>query len=194
MANSASDARGSELEIRKGIIQSRAVDVMVGIASNFFYTVTLPCMLWFFDKSKRGSEREDKVLFIDARGHYQQMTRAHRGFTPQQVEFLANIARLYRGEAPENQRDSAELLTTHFPDEKYVDVPGLCKAVTIDEIEVNGWTLNPGRYVGVAEREAEDFDFSDRLGALNEELAVMTSEARQLEEQIAENVTAILSR
>ena len=193
MANSASDARGSELEIRKGIIQSRAVDVMVGIASNFFYTVTLPCMLWFFDKSKRGSEREDKVLFIDARGHYQQMTRAHRGFTPQQVEFLANITRLYRGEPPENQHDSAELLTTHFPDEQYVDVPGLCKAVTIDEIEANGWTLNPGRYVGVADREAEEFDFSERLGTLNEELEVLTGEARQLEEQIAENVAAILS-
>ena len=193
MANSAADARGSELEIRKGIIQSRAVDVMVGIASNFFYTVTLPCMLWFFDKSKRGSEREDKVLFIDARGHYQQMTRAHRGFTPQQVEFLANITRLYRGEPPENQHDSAELLTTHFPDEQYVDVAGLCKAVTIDEIEANGWTLNPGRYVGVADREAEEFDFSERLGTLNEELEVLTGEARQLEEQIAENVAAILS-
>ena len=194
MANSASDARGSELEIRKGIIQSRAVDVMVGIASNFFYTVTLPCMLWFLDKSKRGSEREDKVLFIDARGHYQQMTRAHREFTPGQVEFLANIARLYRGETPENEHDSAELLATHFPEEKYVDVPGLCKAVTVDEIEANGWTLNPGRYVGVADREAEDFDFSERLGTLNEELEVLTNEARQLEDQIAENVAMILDR
>lgn len=194
MANSASDARGSELEIRKGIIQSRAVDVMVGIASNFFYTVTLPCMLWFLDKSKRGSEREDKVLFIDARGHYQQMTRAHREFTPGQVEFLANIARLYRGETPENEHDSAELLATHFPDEKYVDVPGLCKAVTVDEIEANGWTLNPGRYVGVADRETEDFDFSERLGTLNEELEVLTNEARQLEDQIAENIAMILDR
>ena len=120
------------------------------------------------------------------------MTRAHRGFTPQQVEFLANISRLYRGESPENQHDSAELLTTHFPDEQYVDVPGLCKAVTIDEIEANGWTLNPGRYVGVANRETDDFDFSERLGALNEELEVLTGEARQLEEQIAENVAAIL--
>ena len=192
MANSASDARGSELEIRKGIIQSRAVDVMVGIASNFFYTVTLPCMLWFLDKSKQGSEREDKVLFIDARGHYQQISRAHREFTPGQVEFLANIARLYRGDPPENEHDSAELLATHFPDAKYVDVPGLCKAVTVDEIEANGWTLNPGRYVGVADREAEDFDFSERLGTLNEELEVLTNEARQLEEQIAENVTTIL--
>ena len=67
MANSAADARASELEIRKQIIESRAVDVMVSISSNFFYTVTLPCTLWFFDKSKRDSERADQVLFIDAR-------------------------------------------------------------------------------------------------------------------------------
>lgn len=71
MANSAADARASELEIRRQIIESRAVDVIVGIASNFFYTVTLPCTLWFFDKSKQHSNRREKVLFIDARYLYQ---------------------------------------------------------------------------------------------------------------------------
>ena len=54
MANSAADARASELEIRRQIIESHAVDVMVSISSNFFYTVTLPCTLWFFDRSQRG--------------------------------------------------------------------------------------------------------------------------------------------
>ena len=103
MGNSAADARASELEIRRQIIESRSVDVMVSISSNFFYTVTLPCTLWFFDKSKTESERGDKVLFIDARHIYQQVDRAHREFTPQQIEFLSNIARLYRGETPENQ-------------------------------------------------------------------------------------------
>ena len=93
----------------------RAVDVMVSISSNFFYTVTLPCTLWFFDKSKRESERTDKVLFIDARHIYQQIDRAHREFTPQQIEFLSNIARLYRGEPPENQHNSTDMMNTHFP-------------------------------------------------------------------------------
>ena len=78
MANSAADARASELEIRRQIIESRAVDVMVSVSSNFFYTVTLPCTLWFFDKSKRESDRADQVLFIDARHIYQQVDRAHR--------------------------------------------------------------------------------------------------------------------
>ena len=82
MANSAADARASELEIRRQIIESRAVDVMVSISNNFFYTVTLPCTLWFFDKSKGESERGDKVLFIDARPIYQQVDRAHRSSRP----------------------------------------------------------------------------------------------------------------
>lgn len=67
MANSASDARQSELEIRKKIIENHDVDVMIAIGSNFFYTVTLPCTLWFFDKGKKHTDRKDKVLFIDAR-------------------------------------------------------------------------------------------------------------------------------
>jgi type I restriction enzyme M protein len=192
MANSAADARASELEIRRQIIESRAVDVMVSISSNFFYTVTLPCTLWFFDKSKGESERADKVLFIDARHIYQQISRAHREFTPQQIEFLSNIARLYRGEPPENQHDSAEMMEAKFPGGVYVDVPGLCKVATVAEIEAQGWSLNPGRYVGVAEREADTFDFTERLEELNEELEVLNAEAHQLEERISENVAMIL--
>jgi type I restriction enzyme M protein len=110
MANSASDARASELEIRRQLIEARAVDVMVAVGSNFFYTVTLPCTLWFLDRGKLGTGREDTVLFIDARHIYRQIDRAHRDFTPEQIEFLANIVRLYRGEEPENRHDSARML------------------------------------------------------------------------------------
>ena len=144
MANSAPDARASEREIRTQIIKDGAVDVIVSTASHFFYTVTLPCTPWFFDKSKRDSDRHDKVLFIDARHLYQQVSRAHREFTPLQLEFLANIVRLYRGEAPEDQHDSADFLATKFPDTAYIDVPGLCKVVPLAEIEAQGWSLNPG--------------------------------------------------
>ena len=192
MANSAADARASELDIRRQIIESGAVDVIVSIASNFFYTVTLPCTLWFFDKSKQNGDRHDKVLFIDARHLYQQVSRAHREFTPGQLEFLANIVRRYRGEAPENQHDSADFFASKFPDTEYSDVPGLCKVATIDEIESQGWSLNPGRYVGVDEQTTDDFDFTERFTQLNEELAVLNAEAHQLEERIAENVAKIL--
>jgi type I restriction enzyme M protein len=192
MANSASDARGSELEIRKQIIEARAVDVMVAVGSNFFYTVTLPCTLWFFDRGKRKTTRADRVLFIDARHLYRQIDRAHRDWTPAQIEFLANIARLYRGEAVENLQDSADMLVAHFHDGKYADVAGLCKVATLAEIEAQGWSLNPGRYVGVAARAEEDFDFKERLEEQNEELETLNAEARELEERIAENVLKLL--
>jgi type I restriction enzyme M protein len=80
MANSAGDAGHSEREIRRQLIESRRVDVMVAIGMNFFYTVTLPVTLWFLDKAKRGTAREDAVLFIDARHQYRQIDRAHRDF------------------------------------------------------------------------------------------------------------------
>jgi len=192
MANSASDARSSEQEIRRKLIESRTVDVMISIGSNFFYTVTLPCTLWFFDKGKHESERGDKVLFIDARHIYQQIDRAHREFSPDQVEFLANIARLYRNEAIETINSSQPRMQETFPDGIYADVPGLCKVATLAEIEVQSWSLNPGRYVGVAERAADDFDFKERLESLNEELERLNIEARELEERISENVAKLL--
>lgn len=189
MANSASDARGSELEIRRKLIEAGDVDVMIAIGSNFFYTVTLPCTLWFLDRGKP-AERKDKVLFIDARQIFTQVDRAHREFVPQQIEFIANIVRLYRGREPETTNGSQ--MSEKFPDGKYADVAGLCKVATVKEIEAQGWSLNPGRYVGVAERAADDFDFAERLQELNEELERLNAEARELEERISENVAKIL--
>jgi len=192
MANSAADARGSEQEIRRKLIEAGAVDVVVAVSSNFFYTVTLPCTLWFLDGGKKDTDRRDTVLFLDARQFYRQVDRAHRDFTPEQIEFLANIARLYRGEKPEMATGSQTMMQEHFPNDKYVDVLGLCKVASVKEIEAQGFSLNPGRYVGVAEREADSFEFSERLQQLNEELETLNTEARQLEEQIAANVTKLL--
>jgi len=193
MANSAADARNSELDIRRQLIEAHAVDEMVAVGPNFFYTVVLPCTLWFFDRGKHKTARADKVLFIDARHLYRQIDRAHRDWTPAQIEFLANIARLYRDEAIENLHDSAELLTEHFGKKpKYADVAGLCKVATLAEIEAQGWSLNPCRYVGVMAHEEEDFDFKERLEEQNEELETLNAESRELEERIAENVVKLL--
>ena len=87
MANSASDARQSELEIRKQLIEAGAVDVMVAVGSNFFYNVTLPVTLWFLDKGKKGTSREDTVLFLDARNIYKQIDRAHRSLQKTSCSF-----------------------------------------------------------------------------------------------------------
>ena len=192
MANSAGDARGSEMEIRRQLVQAHAVDVMVSIGPNFFYTVTLPCTLWFFDRGKKGTKRKDQVLFIDARHIFRQIDRAHRDFTPEQIEFIANIVRLYRGEDVETDAGSQKLMKEKFPKGKYADVLGLCRAATLAEVEAQGWSLNPGRYVGVAERAADDFEFAERLEELSGELEALNAEARELEERIAENVTTLL--
>jgi type I restriction enzyme M protein len=192
MANSATDARSTELDIRQKLLNSKVVDVVVAIGSNMFYTVTLPCTLWFLDKGKKKSDRADKVLFLDARNTFKQIDRAHREFTPQQVEYLANIVRLYRDEAIENTQNSAELLKEKFPVGKYINIPGLCKIASLKEIELQGWSLNPGRYVGVADGAPDDFDFKERLEKLNEELEKLNIEANTLQERIAENIPKLL--
>jgi len=166
--------------------------VMVSIGPNFFYTVALPCMLWFFDKGKVKTDRKKKVLFIDARHIFTQIDRVHREFTPEQIEFISNIVRLYREENAETEAGSKDLMNESFPNGKYADVLGLCKVVTLDKIEKQGWSLNPGQYVGVAERSADNFEFAVRLEELNEELKTLNAEARGLEERIAENVSSLL--
>lgn len=197
MANSASDARASEMELRKQLIEAKAVDVMVAVGPNMFYTVTLPCTLWFLDRDKRGTDREDKVLFIDARHIYRQIDRAHRDWPEAQISFIANIVRLYRGEAIDLTLGDSEAeakLKEVFGDAlEYHDIPGLCKSATLEEIEAQGWSLNPGRYVGVAPcEEISDEDFREKFEALNEELEALNAEARELEATIAANVVELL--
>jgi type I restriction enzyme M protein len=192
MANSAADAGSTELEIRKKLIAEHAVDVIIAVAPNFFYTVTLPVTLWFLDRGKRGTDREDTVLFIDARKIFNQIDRAHRDWLPEQLEFLANIVRLYRSEEWETTEGSLDLMDASFPDGDYVDVPGLCKAATLDEIAKQGWSLNPGRYVGLADTEDDGVDFRVRLGELSEELERLHADASRLHDQIAANVAELL--
>lgn len=193
MANSAADARSSEQEIRQKLIQDRAVDVIVAVGPNMFYTVTLPCTLWFLDRGKRGTDREDKVLFLDARHIFRDIDRAHRDWSPEQISFIANVVRLYRGEEPDytlgGESTKAKIEEVFGGSPKYADVLGLCKAETVDKIESQGWSLNPGRYVGVAPGEdLNDEDFKQRLNELNDELESLNCQARALEATIAQNV------
>lgn len=197
MANSASDARSSEQELRRKLIEAKAVDAMISVGPNMFYTVTLPCTLWFLDRGKAKTKRSDSVLFLDARHIYRQIDRAHRDWTPGQIGFLANVVRLYRGEKPDytlgGDEAPAKIREVFGKKPAYTDVPGLCKTATIEEISAQGWSLNPGRYVGVAPgEEVSDEEFKEQLGALNEELEVLNTQARELEQTIAANVAEIL--
>ena len=179
MANSASDASGSEYEIRQRIIKSGIIKQMVTLPSNMFTSVTLPATLWFFDKAKANTERKNEIIFVDARKIFTQVDRAHRKFSVEQIKNLALISRLYEGDtkayedliseykhnldkAPEVEteeekskqywQDQIDWITSRFPEGKYQDVVGLCKVATIegeDGIEDQDWSLNAGRYVGV---------------------------------------------
>jgi type I restriction enzyme M protein len=131
-------------------------------------------------------------LFIDARKIFRQIDRAHRDWLPGQIEFLANIARLYRGEDVETAEGSTELMAAAFPDGAYVDVPGLCAVATVEQIEKQRWSLNPGWYVGVAAAEDDGIDFRVRLEELSEELEKLNGEAAGLQERIARTVAELL--
>ncbi len=193
MANSAGDAGHTEREIRRRLVTSGAVDVMVAVGTNFFYTVTLPVTLWFLDRGKAGTEREDTVLFVDARHLYPQLDRPHRAFLPEHTELAANIVRLYRGEDVETTDGSDALVKEHFTDGTYVDVPGLCKVATRAEIEAQGWSLNPGRYTGTAVVEEDDEDFTEKLAALYDEFTRLSDEADALRAKVDAAVFQVLA-
>ena len=172
MANSASDAGHSEKDIRQKLVDDGFVDVMVAVGPNMFYNVTLPVTLWFLDKGKKKTDRKDKILFIDARNIYNQIDRAHREWTDEQIEQIAEIVRSYRGEKGAK---------------KYVDEPGLCKVATLDEVRNAGYSLNPGRYVGTVETTQSDEDFETSVKALHTEFSKLTEEAHVLERKIESN-------
>jgi len=97
MSSQASSAGHGEKEVRKKIVQTCDVDVMISIRSNFFYTRTVPCELWFFDRNKP-EDRRDKVLMLDARNVFRKVTRKIYDFSPEQLQNLTSIGWLYRGQ------------------------------------------------------------------------------------------------
>ena len=102
MASSATDSANKDRDIREKLVRTGDVDVMVSVGNNFFYTLSLPCSLWFFDKGKR-AENRDKVLFIDARNYYTVVDRTLNEWTEWQLRNLQAIVHLYRGETEKYQ-------------------------------------------------------------------------------------------
>jgi type I restriction enzyme M protein len=195
MASGAEDAR-SELPIRRSLIETEAVDVMISVGEKMFYTAGLPCRLWFLDRGKP-KQRRDRVLFIDARGIYRSVDRSHRDWSEAQIGFLANIVRLYRGEDADTTfggEDALRALREHFGKRpRYRDIQGFCKAATISDIAEAGWSLNPGPYVGVAPgEEVASLDFLSRLAQLSDDFDRLTVEARELETSVIASTKEIL--
>ena len=204
MANSASDAGGSELEIRKKMIQDGIISQMVTLPSNMFSTVTLPATLWFFNKKRT---KKDEILFIDARNIFTQVDRAHRKFSEEQIKNLGIITRLYEGDSEAfwalideykraGKQEEVDWLLERWPDGKYRDVIGLCKVAKIageDGIEDNDWSLNAGRYVGVVIEDdgMTEEEFRQEMLSLNDEFSQLSAEAGDLEKVIGKNMVEL---
>ena len=311
MASSATDSQGKDKEIREQLVRTGHVDVMISVANNFFYTKSLPCSLWFFDKAK-GEAIRDKVLFIDARNYYTVVDRTlnewsewqllnmnaivwlHRGETEkykalmdkyydtihtllteyieafraitdnsdpiygelnqavalyaEKVESVSTLtdtfsvrplveaiyrewkkltdaivddstlfkrisgnlvlkqygyknirdfkkrqtAMIEQSESAVNQTltiiEEAAWLYEKFGEGFYSDIPGLCKAATIAEIEEKGWSLTPGAYVGVAPTEDDGVDFALRMAEIHQELLTLQAESNALMDTISKNM------
>lgn len=218
MANSASDAGGSELEIRKKMIEDGIISQMVTLPSNMFSTVTLPATLWFFNKQRTN---RDEILFIDARNIFTQVDRAHRKFSDEQIKNLGIISRLYEGDsdsfwalvdeykhnlekAPETSEDKdvklkaywqgqVDWLLERWPDGKYQDVIGLCKVAKLegeDGIIDQDYSLNAGRYVGVVIEDdgMTEQEFAETMKGLNAEFKQLNEEALSLQSEIEKNI------
>ena len=251
MASSATDSQSKDKDIREKLVRTGHVDVMISVGNNFFYTKSLPCSLWFFDKGKQEGLR-DKVLFIDARNYYTVVDRTLNEWSEWQLKNLNAIVWLYRGEADkylalvdeyaealanrdfpavlaqleekkvrlnaeakeeiaqaarkekkmleaayaESMSELEELiqtakealwLTEKFGDGEYADIPGLCKAATLEEIEQKGFSLSPGAYVGVASVEDDGVDFHERMTEIHKELLKLQAESDRLMETISKN-------
>lgn len=201
MANSASDAGGSELEIRKKMIEDGIISQMVTLPSNMFSTVTLPATLWFFNKEKKN---KDEILFIDARNIFTQVDRAHRKFSDEQIKNLGIITRLYEGDSTtfwalveeyrnEGKQEQVDWLLERWPEGVYKDVIGLCKVAKLegeDGIIDQDYSLNAGRYVGVVIEDdgmtAEEF--AETMKTNHAELKVLNAKAEKLMAEIEKNM------
>jgi type I restriction enzyme M protein len=113
MASSASDAGHSEKDIREKLVKTGSVDVMMAIGNNFFYTRSLPCTLWFFDRAKEKDEaKKDNVLMLDARKIYRKVTSKVNDFSPEQLQNLICIVNLYRGNSHKFESTVKDYLET----------------------------------------------------------------------------------
>ena len=315
MASSATDSSGKDRDIREKLVKTGHVDMMMSVGNNFFYTRSLPCSLWFFDKGKAEAIR-DKVLFIDARNYYTVVDRTLNEWSEWQLKNLNAIVWLHRGEVEKYlsllnaysiyieqeirrilkddcvieqyidpqyipqfmdnldtmiakwkgsrtltefyplQGDLAELqsildsqikdfqadidkldaeakkamyqnkrintlaqykkviaaaveqfktnvaalnvvlseakwLTDKFSEGEYRDIPGLCKAATLEEIEEKNYSLTPGAYVGVAEQEDDGVDFAQRMQEIHRELLRLQTESNELMQTISRNMEGL---
>lgn len=185
MASSATDSQNKDKGIREQLVQTGDVDVMISVGNNFFYTKSLPCSLWFFDKAKR-AENKDKVLFIDARNYYTAVDRTLNEWSEWQMKNLNAIVWLYRGEVDKYKKLLEEYRT------ELGDMLSFAERKQRLSDDMKGLRVEAKEAVARAERKNKkkiEAQYNDDIAVLEAKLAVAT-EAVWLTEKFGDGVYA----
>lgn len=176
---SMSSQQSGEGEMRRRMVEQDAVDCMVALPGQLFYSTQIPACLWFLakDKSANGHrDRRGEFLFIDARKLGVMVDRTRREFTAEDIEKIAGTYHSWRN------RDGG-----------YADVPGFCKAASTEEVAKHGYVLTPGRYVGAEDAEDDGVPFEEKIAGLKSSIEVHFEESNKLEEKIRQQLGRVLS-
>ena len=170
LANGSMSAGGQEGKIRENIVKADLVDCMVALPSQLFYNTAIPACLWFLSRDKTNSNfrnRQGEILFIDARKMGLMVDRSHRELNIEDVEHIAQAYHSWRSDF-----------------DKYEDIRGFCKSVSIDEVKKHDYILAPGRYLGFVEEERDPKEFEEKMKHITTELKTQMVEGAKLDEQI----------
>lgn len=188
---SMSSSQSGEGEIRKSMVEADLVDCMVALPGQLFYSTQIPVCLWFVARDRRNGrfrDRRGEMLFIDARKLGTMTDRVHRELTEEDIRRIAETYHAWRGDTsplpPSPARRGAG-------GEVYGDVPGFCKAATLDEVRANGYVLTPGRYVGAEEVEDDGEPFEEKMARLVETLNEQFTTSARLERLIRSGLSEL---
>ena len=174
---SMSTATSGEGDIRRAMVEADAVDCMIALPGQLFYSTQIPACLWFLARNKNPGnilrDRRGEVLFIDARELGRMIDRTRKEFSDHDIARIADTYRAWRAGGDGGG---------------YADVPGFCRSAPLAEVRKHGHVLTPGRYVGAAPREDDGEPFEDKMKRLVVQLREQQAEGARLDEAIAENL------
>ena len=164
--------------MRQRMIEADAVDCMVALPGQLFYSTQIPACLWFLarDKSANGHrDRKGEILFIDARKLGAMVDRTRREFSAEDIARIADTYHAWRSKPEDLEAKGLEA---------YEDIPGFCKAADKEEVSKQGFVLTPGRYVGAEAEEDDGIPFEEKFAELRAKLTEQFAEGRDLEARI----------
>lgn len=181
---SMSSNQSGEGDIRKAMVEADAVDCMVALPGQLFYSTQIPACLWFLARDKSNGQagkahlrdRRGEVLFIDARNMGTLVDRTRRELSEADIQKIADTYHAWRGEKEAG---------------KYADIPGFCKSASLEEIRKHGHVLTPGRYVGAEAAEDDGEAFADKMQRLSSQWRAQQQEVARLDEAIEANLQAL---